>query len=61
MPVKIEFIFISGKQNQSLEWRSVESSIEFSLNYTKLATLAIKAYVGKNKINSAKKVTSSGD
>ena len=30
-------------------------SIEFSLNYTKLVTLAIKAYVGKSKINSAKK------
>ena len=34
------------------------SSIEFSLNYTKLA---IKAYVEKSKIHSAKKVTSSGD
>ena len=28
--------------------------IEFSLNYAKLATLAIKAYIGKCKINSAK-------
>ena len=35
---------------------------EFSLNYTKLAMLPIKGYVGNNKINSAKKkVTSSGD
>ena len=30
--------------------------IEFSLNYTKLATLAIKAYMGKIKINSTKYV-----
>ena len=27
---------------------------EFSLKYTKLATLAIKAYAGKSKINLAK-------
>ena len=32
-------------------------TFEFSLNYTKLATLAIKVYVGKSKINSAKNVT----
>ena len=32
---------------------------EFSLNYTMLTTLAIKANVGKSKMNSAK-VTSSG-
>ena len=31
------------------------------LDYTKLATLAIKAYVGKSKINLAKNVTSSRD
>ena len=31
------------------------------LNYTKLATLAIKASVGKSKINLAKNVTSSRD
>ena len=30
-------------------------TIKFSLNYTKLATLAIKAYVRKSKINLAKK------
>ena len=36
-------------------------SIKFSLNNTKLATLAIKAYVRKSKINSRKKVTSGGD
>ena len=30
--------------------------IEFFLNYTKLAMLAIKAYVGKSKINSTKKL-----
>ena len=35
--------------------------IEFPLNYTKLATLAIKTYVGKSKINLAKTVISSGD
>ena len=35
--------------------------VEFFLNYTKVATLAIKAYVGKSKINLAKKVTSSVD
>ena len=34
---------------------NVAISIEFSLNYTKLATLAIKAYVRKSKINSTKK------
>ena len=31
---------------------------EFILNYAKLATLTIKAYVGKSKINLAKNVTS---
>ena len=30
--------------------------IEFFLNYTKLAMLAIKAYVEKSKINSTKKL-----
>ena len=35
--------------------------IEFSLNYTKLATLAIKDYIEENKINLAKDVTSSWD
>ena len=34
---------------------------EFFRNYTKLAVLVVKAYIGKNKINSAKIVTSSGD
>ena len=34
---------------------------EFSLNYTKLATLAIKASVRKSEINLVKNVTSSGD
>ena len=32
------------------------STIEFSLNFIKLATLAVKAYVGKSKINSARKL-----
>ena len=34
---------------------STNDTFEFSLNYTNLATLAIKAYVGKSKINSVKK------
>ena len=34
---------------------------EFSLNYTKLAKLAIKACVGTSEIILAKNVTSSGD
>ena len=29
---------------------------EFFLNYTKLAMLAIKSYIGKSKIKSAKKL-----
>ena len=29
--------------------------LEFSLNYTKLAVLAIKAFIGQSKINSAQK------
>ena len=33
----------------------------FSIIIKKLVMLAIKAYVGKNKISSAKRVTSSGD
>ena len=36
-------------------------SIEFSLKCIKLATLAIKAYAGKSKINLTKNVTSIGD
>ena len=36
-------------------------TLEFSLNYTKLATLPTKTYTGKSKKNSAKKIASSGD
>ena len=36
-------------------------TIEFFLNYIKLAILVIKAYVGKSKIISAKQVTPSED
>ena len=35
--------------------------LEYLLNYTKLATLAIKVRVEKNKVISAKKITSSKD
>ena len=31
-------------------------TIKFSINYRKLATLAMKGYVGKSKINSSKKL-----
>ena len=39
----------------------LEHLIEFIHNCTKIVILAIKAYVGKSKINSAKKVTCSMD
>ena len=41
-------------------WKPTTQSFEFSFNYTKVAILPIKGYVGESKINLATKVTSSG-
>ena len=37
-------------------WWCVHLALEFCLNYTKFATLAIKVHIGKSKINLAENV-----